>query len=838
MRLERAAARAAWGAAAAAVALALGVWAAWPIYRTPWLWLVAAVALVLGAGIAWLRDRLRLGPIVLAAVTLAAFALTVVPVAVPEAMPPARGGGGLLRGLLDGLAAVALGWKQLLTLTLPVGTYRTVLVPAYVVFLLTALLTGILARRSARAATLAAVPLLAPVAFGTVFGASQLSAPLHVGALTVAAPREIGLWLAAAAVAAVWVAFVSGEERRAALKLGRAAGSVARGRSGASRVLVGAGIVVVALVAGTALAPVLDAGARAVPRDRIDPEIVVRERPSPLTAYRSSKRDAALDAPLFSVSSAGALPERLRLAVLDAYDGVDFHISDDAAGRFTRFPSGDRVADPERVTVRIDEGYSDIWAPAAPLGSPPVFTGTRADELADAFYVNRETGGAIAVPRAAASGSGSAAGSGSAGAGTASGATDRAIGLAAGDGYSADMQTAPDPAIDRLGEPGAPSFDVDTAPELGAWIERQHQPAGAEGLAELIDRLRQRGYLSHSMSGAEGERLWLDRLSERYGTQFEPSAGGHSLARIESLFEQLNAQQLAAGESATSAQLVAGVGDDEQFATAAALIARALGYDARVVVGVRLGGEDRGVDGVPACSSECAGEHLAAWIEARGDRGEWVPLDVTPQVEQRPERLEQGEQLPEFPTTPEERDAREADPPVGLGEQGDGDDPDAPVPGASALWPVLRAAGLSLAALALLAAPFLFLPLAKRVRARRRRSEQVPELRALGAWEEMVDRARDAGVPVPGNAARSEIAAVLGTAPALWAAAQVDRAVFSPRGIDPGTVDQLWRAADADRDERAAGMSAMARLRAAYSLRSYGIGVGRRGRPHPGGERA
>ncbi|WP_336652245.1 MULTISPECIES: transglutaminase domain-containing protein [unclassified Leucobacter] len=806
MTADRGSVRAAWGALAAALAVALGVWAAWPIYGTPWLWVVAAGALILGTGIAWLRERLRWGVVVLAAVTLGVFVLTVVPVAVPEAMPGAHGGG-LLRGLLDGLAAVALGWKQLLTLSLPVGSYRTVLVPAYVVFLVTALLVGVLARRGARAAVFAAAPLLAPVAFGTVFGASQLSAPLHVAGFTIVAPREIGLWLAAALVAALWVALVSGEERRAALRLGRAADGAVRGRGGALRPLVGAGIVVLALCAGGVFAPVLDAGARAVPRDRIDPELVVRERPSPLAEYRSSKRDAALDTPLFSVSSSGALPERLRVAVLDAYDGVDFHVGEAAAGRFTRFPSGTGVADPARVSVRIAEGYSDIWAPTAPLGGPPVFAGPRADALVDAFYVNRETGGAIAVPGAGAS----------------------SAGLVAGDGYTAEMQTSADPGVDRIGEPGDPRFDVEKAPQLGEWIDRQQLPGDAAGLAELIERLRQRGYLSHSMSDAAGERLWLERLGEQYGTVFESSAGGHSLSRIERLFEQLNTQQSAAGESASSAQLVAGVGDDEQFATAAALIARALGFDARVVVGVRLGEADRGVDGVPACTAECTGEHLAAWVEVRGDRGEWVPFDVTPQLEHPPERLEQGEQLPEFPTTPEERDAQEADPPVGLGDQGENDDAAEPAAAPSPLWPVVRAVALALVALLLIAAPLLFLPLAKRLRARRRRAEQVPELRALGAWAEMLDRARDAGVSVPANAARSEVAAVLGTAPARWAAAEVDRAVFSPTGIDPGTAEQLWAAAEADGEERARGLSAFARLRAAYSLRSYGIGAGRRG---------
>src|SRR5690606_32628109 len=126
-----------------------------------------------------------------------------------------------------------------------------------------------------------------------------------------------------------------------------------------------------------------------------------------------------------------------------------------------------------------------------------------------------------------------------------------------------------------------------------------------------LDRLRSRGYLSHSLSDVEGERLWLERLSREYGTQFEPSAGGHSNARIEQLFAQLNTQARLAGEGASTEMLVAGIGDDEQFATAAAMIARALGFDSRVVLGVRLGDGRETPEGVPSCDAQCTGENLA-----------------------------------------------------------------------------------------------------------------------------------------------------------------------------------------------------------------------------------
>src|SRR5690606_15428766 len=124
----------------------------------------------------------------------------------------------------------------------------------------------------------------------------------------------------------------------------------------------------------------------------------------------------------------------------------------------------------------------------------------------DAFFVNRDTGAAIAVPR---------------GAGVTSG-------LVAGDRYRATMSAAPDAVLSGPAPAAGPLIDRDTMPELAAWVNMQNVPATAEGLTELIDRLRERGYLSHSISDREGEPLWLERLAEEYGTRFESSPGGHS----------------------------------------------------------------------------------------------------------------------------------------------------------------------------------------------------------------------------------------------------------------------------------------------------------------------
>lgn len=797
------------GALLAAGAAVLGAFAAWPIYETSRLWLVTGAAALAAFAVVLAGMRWRWGALTVPALILV-FALLVVPVAMPQSVEEASSSGplSLLRGFGSGIAAVALGWKQLLTLALPVGSYQTVLVPLFVLVFAVVAVASACVLRGGRAMMLAPLPALALPLFGTVFGSSAVSDPIALGPFSLAAPRELAVWVVAAGVAALWIAWFSGAERRAALKRGRQADASAGGSSGAvrrnslARGITGALIIAVAAAAGLVAAPALAGDARTVPRDSIDPELVVRKQVSPLAQFRAAKQDAGFAAPWFEVSGQGGLPSRLRLAVLDGYDGVDFFVGDPSgAGRFTRFPSGSEILDPVRVRVTIDEGYSGVWVPiAAPLGEPPAFRGPRAADLADSFYVNREAGSAVAVP------------------------TKR--GLRAGDGYTMVGSAAPDA---RLGDEPArtqPLVDLETMPALERWLELQELPSTAAGLDEAIERLRARGYLSHSLTDGTGERAWLDALADETPVRFVPSAGGHSRARIEQVFTQLVEQQEAAGERASDEELVAAIGDDEQFAAAAALVARAMGFESRVVLGVRLGGPDDGVPGVPACSDVCAGEHLGAWIEARGADGVWAPIDASPQVAVPPVLVQKGEQLPEFPTTPEERDASESDPPVGTANQESGDSDDTRSSGLSALWPILRVAGLGLALVALLCLAALFIPLVKRSRGRARRAAVQPEVRALGALHELADAYVDSGVAIPARAsAEDTVHAIESVTGPLsggdWIAAVCDQAVYAREGVPEETVDHLWAVVDERIDERAAGLGWWARLRMRYSLRSF-----------------
>lgn len=779
---------------AAAIAV-LAAAAAWPIYRSAHMWVLVAAAAATAFGVVWAGQRWRWGGITAAALLLG-FAVLLVPVAVPDAL--LSGPSGIFRGLGDGLAAVALGWKQVLTLTLPLGTYQAVLVPLFVTVYAAIAASTWLALRGTASAVWAALPAAAVVGYGTVFGPGALSEPLVLGPVTLTGPRELAVWVSAGILITGWILWTSGAARRAALRLGR--GARARRRS-LTRGTIGAGIVVLALAAGAVLAPAAATTPRTVPRDRIDPVVVVREQTSPLAGYRVWKRDAAFEAPLFTVESSGKLPERMRLAVLDRSNGVDFTVAV-GPGTFTRFPSGGAVSDPTSVRVAIEAGYTGIWVPlTSELSATPVFTGPRAAELSDGFYLDRNTGAGIAVPTAA--------------------------GLRTGDAYTAELSAAGDPKLGAAPARTTPDIDLAELPQLDRWLSAQSLPLTGKGFATAIDRLRERGYLSHALSD-QSERAWLDALSDEFGTRFVASSGGHSIARTEELFSQLNEQQESAGANADDAALVAGIGDDEQFAAAAVLLARAMGFDARVVLGVRLG--EAGVPGVPACARVCTGENVAAWIEARGADGVWAPLDVTPQVATPPVALDSGERLPEHATVPEELDAPESDPEFGSGASDALPSQSTQTGDTGSFWPALRWAGLGLAVLLLLTVLVLFIPVVKRLRSRSRRSATTVETRVLGAWEELLDAHADAGTPeiravraarATPTASRRDLGALIPGGATI--AAEVDYAVFSGEGADAAAASRVWASVDAELARLRAERSFWARLGARYSLASFGV---------------
>lgn len=787
--------------------VAIATATAWVVYENPRVIVVAAVGATIGIG-SVLLTRWRRWPVWIAPlVALAAYLVAVVPTAVPSALTSPLE---VLRGVRDGLTGIVLGWKQLLTLSLPLGEYQAVLVPFLVVIVVGTLVAALIVTADRYWSASAAVVVIGMTVFGMVFGSSATGAPLVVGAFALPAPREVLLGVLLVVVSVVWLIGRARLQRASALRAARAT-TVTQASQSLSltlrRQLAGLILVALALGAGIAVAPVANAlTPRQALRDRVDPLLVLSRQPSPLSAYRTWFEGAAYSADVFSVRGGEGL-DRLRLATLGQYDGQEFRVAaGDDGVRFVRLPGGSDAGGP-RVEVTIDEGFRGIWLPMPPgVSSAPDFAGPRAAALSDGFYLDSASESALDTAPLAGGGNGPQAG-------------DRYAVIAAPPAAASDSF-----ASAAGGEPLIPAAEH---PELAEWVEAQEQPRTGGGLAELIDRLRARGYLSHSLTESDASAEWIAALQARGDYSFLNSYSGHSVARIETLFTQLVEQETRAGENADEADLVAGVGDDEQFAVAAALLARYLGFDSRVVLGVRLSSADPDL-GVEPCEATCTGGNMTAWIEVQSPNGGWVPFDVTPQFTETPLVITEGEQLPENPTVPDEQQSELIDPSQAQRDDTENTD-SAPPPDDGWLGAALLIAGrvgLGILTLLLLVLPALVLVIAKTVRRRQRRASPVPEAALVGAWSELVDSYVDHGIEVPERVTRSVAAGVVDRPAAIALAQAVDRAVFAEHPPGRAASDEAWQLVDDEREALRRETPLTGRLRALLRPTTFLRGLG------------
>lgn len=757
--------------------------AAWPVYESPRALAVGLVGGALGIAVAGLARVLRWGRLTAALVASGVYLVVAVPLAVPSALSSVPA---FLSGLRDAVLGVVLGWKQMLTLNPPLGEYQAVLIPFLVVMLFGSFLAAYFALERGRHATIAVPVVAAMSVFGIAFGLSGTSAAVTVLGVRFPAPREwlIGVVLFVCSV--VWLVGRSRLQRAEALRT-VAAANVSRRAAPAwlavRRHLLSAALAAVALFAGFAITP-LAAGwsDRSVLRDGIEPLVVVQQQPSPLSSYRSWFAGDTLDATVVQLHGDPGAVGRLRFVTLGSYDGEDFHIAADE--RFSRLPRTARpAAGRVQFGVTIGEAYRGIWVPSpAGLAEAPEFRGPRAEELADGFHVN--VGGDTAITVAEAPGGGE--------------------GLVPGDRYTV-LIDMPEKSADMTAlRVGASNLDTELYPALVEWAEMQQQPRTGAGYLELIDRLRDRGYLSHALLADEAAAGWIASLKASDSYAFAPSYSGHSAARIEALFTDLVEQERRVGADAAPALLVSTVGDDEQFSVAAALLAEHWGLESRVVLGARLGSAEE-VPGVPACTEVCTGANMGAWVEVRTSDGEWIPVDTTPQFAMLPSSITEGEQLPEHPTVPDQPRAEALDPPQAQSDSNNDAPPlEEPQSGVLAmLLPILSAVGLSLLTLVLITLPFLVLLLAKWQRALARRTADNPEVRLAGAWEELVDVYADHGVTMNSRGTRSQRAASTDRAAAERLALLVDHAVFAEHPPTDDEATAAWKIVEAERRELA-----------------------------------
>lgn len=733
------------------IATALAAVALWPIYQDQRFVVLVAATTVLGSVVAILGAVFRWRSFVVILVGFGVLLLAGVPLAVPD--QAIAGFLPSLAGIQDLLAGIALGWKQLLTIALPVGDYQALLVPAFVL-VLTSTITALSVALRAKWGELAVLPPIAMFVTGIVFGPEEVPWPV---------PAALGLL----AVVLLWLVWRRWRRRRDAIRaLTRATDGVREvdAGSGVRSLVAGGALLAVAAAASIGATTVLPpTGERDVLRTVIEQPFDPRDYPSPLAGFRRYLQDDRVNDAMFTVSGLPA-NARIRIATLDSYDGVVYAVGSDevdsASGTFVRIPSGvdQSGADGLPIDVEIEiDGYRGVWLPTIGLFETVGFGGDRAARLRDAFYYN-DVGATAAVIG----------------------------GLTEGDRYELTGVIPDQPTQAQLGgaTPGAADVPrLGTLPDelalaLDGYVEGISDPG--DRLVAALAGLKEDGYISHGLDEEE-----------------PPSRSGHASDRITELF--------------TAPRMI---GDAEQYAVAASLMARQLGFPARVVFGFVPGGDGE---------VTVRGEDVTAWIEVNTAEYGWVVLDPVPEErpipEEEPEDPNQVARPQSIVPPPPDRPDSNQDQST---PDSDREEPDPLDPVLQVILAVLRIAGLVLGVAGVLMAPFLLIIAAKLRRRRLRRTAPDPLQRIRGGWDEFADTVVDHGYAPPSAATRSELAAVVGTLPSRVLAAVADRAVFAPENPDPSDADHVWDAVGELRAVLDGNTDRRGRVKALISLRSLG----------------
>ncbi|MGW9402401.1 transglutaminase-like domain-containing protein [Arthrobacter sp. NPDC055585] len=688
---------------------------------------------------------------------------------------PVEAAGGVLP-TLSSLRVLVLGvvfaWKDLLTVAPPVGTAGGMLVVPFLLSLLAGLAAGLLCWR-ARGAYWPALPVLVLFAAGIAFGTKDVPLPglralLLAGGLLVflSYRRNQAQSLSAAPQAAL----SSAPARAARLR----------------RRLYGGAVVAAAAALSLAASPLLGADVeRKVLRDAVEPPVDLFNFPSPLTDFRRYVKDNA-DTTLFTVQG---LPEgqRVRLAAMDAYDGVVYNVSGQASGGFARVgDAGALGPDTERgteATLRFEiRDYSGAWLPSGGEVRALRPAGERAREIAGGLYHDAGSGTLLS-----------------------------AAGIRPGDSYETAV-VFPDEYDDAqlaqygFAQTAMPRLQQDP-PIIGA---RAAEFAGEETtpiqrVRKLQQILATEGYFSN---GKDGQT---------------PSMPGHGAARMVSL---LDAEQM--------------VGDDEQYAVAMALMARKLGIPARVVMGFYPDWDELG--GAPG-KIDITGDDVHAWVEVEFERVGWVPFFPTPDEDNEPVPPQQQPKSTPKPQVlqppPPPQEPAELPPDTAADPQ-DAEEKD------EDLWEsvsgFLRILGLASLPLLVLFGPLLLILLLKRRLRNKRRTAGGTAQRVAGGWREVLGAAADLGVAVTGRRTRREDAAALGRAFPIGAEAtaalarRADAGIFGPGNPTEEEVRGYWEDVERVRLSLTGTAGFWQRQRARYSLRS--LRLESRLTARPGGARS
>jgi hypothetical protein len=720
--------------------------------------LVAGIGgLLVGALTAVLATLFRLNLIVLVLGGIILYFLFGTAVAVPE-----QALAGVLPTLqsLSSLAVGAVfGWSDIVTLRTPVGAPQYIAVLPYFATWLVSIVTVSLATR-----WLATKPRAAwRFALTLLLPVALYVAGVLIGTEVAYLAGVRGATFAA--IALIWLGW-----RRSTTAPVAAAGA----RSLRNRKVIGTAVIVIGAVvlgAGASLALAPPKNDRYVLRDEITPPFDPLDYPSPLAGFRHYSKQVE-NKTLFSVSGLET-GDVIRLATLDSFTGKLWNVtgtqaqadgsgSFDLVGRSLPAPSFITPSARKDITFTIDD-YSDVWLPSVGYPTSLHFTAGPAKTQTDTLRYNDSTGTAVLTS-----------------------------GVRKGDVYSmnAEVQKVLKPAdLAKTAVASVALPPIVASPDIVN--QKAQQFAGKAGTPiEQLDAIQlaftQKGFLSHGR-----------------GSDSVPSRAGHGADRITLL---LKANQM--------------VGDQEQYASAFALMARSLGYPARVVMGFAPTVSQSG------STVKVTGKDVTAWDEVAFKGVGWVAFNPTPKetdVPQDETPKPQSEPQPQVRQPPStQKNTDDLLTPVELDKQ---KNQDKASPFALPGW--VLAVGLSvLIPAAIVFIPILVLWLLKRRRARRRRDAPTGDARVAGAWDELVDRYSELGYDVPGKLTRTAVARrlesqVVGEHPAVLApfAAEVDEAVFSGGQVSDERSERAWTEAAAAAEVARSAVSRGRRILSLYRLR-------------------
>lgn len=731
-------------AAILVLAVAL-VAAALPVYGPGWIWVCVLGGTLLGVALALVSQHLAWNP----ALTAGAWLLGWFVFGGVLAMPGSTIAGFIPTGrtMLGLLSGPVRAWRDMLTIAPPLGTTDNLMTVALLLASTSALAATTLARRSKHPSAAWLPQVLAiMVLFALGVNYSYRAALVSAGVVF---------------VILVWTSY---QRHRLGSSLVQSAG-----RNSLITLFTAAAVIALATVLMVIAAPVvMPHQERNVIRSHVSQPLDVRAYPSPLQAFRGNIANAN-DTVLLHVD--GAENDMvLRIATLDAYDGLTYNVSNSL--------TGDKADDFRRVGARIDDPVSGVekqlqvkllalpagvWLPNVGYTKDVEFHGPRAVALSETFFHNIGSQTSIVT-----------------------------AGLQPGDSYTLTSVWRQRPAENLIKSANAvpyPMPPIGDVPDVLRDLAVQWTAgAQSDGQAALLleNRFSTGGWFSHGVDPQDARSL-----------------SGHSYSRM---LELLADQERM-------------VGDDEQYAVAMALMLRVRNVAARVVYGYQI----------PA-DGDVKGSDVRAFTEVNLDGLGWVLFNPTPSHDrklpdqdpnQQPQTRPHVENPPPPPQRPDE-------PPPDDQLPVDQANPPQPPPRID-IQQVLRVTASFGLPLIVLVGPLVLVLGLKHRRRRARMGAAVVANRVAGGWSELLDVARDLGTSPSPMATRSEQAEVLASkftkleahVDSNRLARQADAAIFAPEAVSAEQAKGYWNAID----EGVAGLRDSVGLRRALvgrlSMRSF-----------------